>query len=646
MDASSERDRHMCATMAQYMARILETRPGLFVCYNRFRSWTGDDAPVHDPRRPRCRSCGNATRKRRVLCDSCRSNPVVQYGAPLIDTMFRSSNPLYAMNAEKQRVIVFLEHEQKLVKDSLALAETLAMYAWGVYLHQKRGGEGNVYYTRELCYGGGSYTKKVKCGLDKAVEYGGLGLRLHGEIQQSVVDWLKKLDAHMRDHFEIPLGHAQTGDVSFMACVENFALLIANRVALFEDARSDPSQRLCSRGCEHIAKLQFLRCEFFAQNAIVADIEGLRALVRLAREGALPEDPRALLGMLDKPPPELLSLVPSVAADMGFAALRDALGTGSDPRALAEWRASVQAESLCMLLERAIATAQNWRPPPTGFLKTLRFDSAHAPKQQLPRMQWVDGSRVAHWSLVPRKLHEHRRVGLDPTGERIVLMCSALMQIDGHEEPQFFVPGITRCDLVSRVAQREINLSSHAKAYLREQMRPFTTGLEWDVSRHELLNWKGSHLEEEVRQAARLLGSYSLRDLRKHFLDGSGHLVLLEPATEMLVHKPKRGYVTWCEASLELLLPILQQYRESLGLGDNVGTSPDGEVLRLLPQVRDWAPGTGALTITAGEARDVPLVKALLMRLQKEGLVRYSRPSRSTKMLWIFEPEALLRVLS
>ena len=50
--------------------------------------------------------------------------------------------------------------------------------------------------------------------------------------------------------------------------------------------------------------------------------------------------------------------------------------------------------------------------------------------------------------------------------------------------------------------------------------------------------------------------------------------------------------------------------------------------------------------LLAGEARELPLVKALLMRLQKEGLVRYSRPSRSTKMLWIFEPEALLRVLS
>ena len=148
-----------------------------------------------------------------------------------------------------------------------------------------------------------------------------------------------------------------------------------------------------------------------------------------------------------------------------------------------------------------------------------------------------------------------------------------------------------------------------------------------------------------MRSAARLLGGYSLRELRERFLDGSGHRVLLQPATEMLVHKPREGYVTWCETSLELLLPILQQYRESLGLGDGVGTSPDGEVLRLLPQARDWRPGAGALTVTAGEARELPLVKELLRRLQQQGLARWTRPSRSTKMLWVVGPDTLERVL-
>lgn len=640
------RDEHMVGAMAQFMARILETKPCLFVRSAQLLSWVAADAPTFDPSRPRCRSCGDATLKRRVLCEACRRNPIVMYGAPLIDTMFRSSNPLYAMDETKQRIIVFLKREQQLAENALALAEQLADWGWRVYRRQCRGGDGNVYFSRELCYGSGVYAQVVRCGLDRTLGVGGLGLRLHKEVYKAAVEWLFALDAHVREHFEIPLGHVATGDVSFMACVENLASLIANRVTLFEDpTNSDPSQILCSRGCEHLARLQHLRCEFYAHNAVVADIEGMRALVRLARDGAPPANPAPLLALLRQPPPELLSLLPSVASDMGFAALRDALGTGAAADAFAAWRAAMRPESLVMLLERAIATAQAWRAPPSGFLMTLRFDAARARKHHLPHMKWIDDARIAYWSLLPRALHAHRRVGLDPTGERIVLMCSALMQIDAHEEPKFFVPGVARCDLVLRVAQREMNLASHAHAHLREELRPFTAGLEWDTSRRELLHWKGSHLEEDVRCAARLLGGYSLRELHARFLDGRGHVALLDPATAMLVHKPRAGYVTWCEASLELLLPILQQYRESLGLADNVATHPDGEVLRLLPRARDWTPDAGALTLTTGEARELPPLKALLLRLQQQGLARCTRPSRSTKMLWVVEPDALQRML-
>ena len=293
------------------------------------------------------------------------------------------------MDDEKRSVIVFLKNEQKRASDALALAEQLATWAYAVYKRMRRGGCGNVYYTRELVYGGGSWDAVVRCGLHKRTTFGGLGLMLQAEVERHAAEWLRVLDAHMREHFEIPLGHACTSDVSFTTCVNIFASLIAKRVALLEDTRSDPSQLLCSRGCEHLARLQFLRCEFMAQRCIVSDIECMRTLVRLARNGAPPADEegvQALLALLKKPPPELLSLLPSVASDMAFAPLRDALGTGAAPAALAAWREEVQCESLCMLLERAIATVQGWRPPPSGFLNALRYAARrwHMPKPLKP----------------------------------------------------------------------------------------------------------------------------------------------------------------------------------------------------------------------------------------------------------------------
>ena len=211
-----ERDRHMVAAMARFMACILETKPCQFVRSAQFLSWAGADAPTFDPSRPCCRSCGGVTIKRRVLCEACRRNPIVVYGAPLIDTMFRSSNPLYEMDEAKQQIIVLLTREQQLAKNALALAEQLSDWGWRVHRRMSRGGDGNVYFSRELCYGSGAYAQEVRCGLDRTLKVGGLGLRLHAAVMQAAVEWLKQLDAHVREHFEIPIGRACTGDVSFM----------------------------------------------------------------------------------------------------------------------------------------------------------------------------------------------------------------------------------------------------------------------------------------------------------------------------------------------------------------------------------------------------------------------------------------------
>ena len=644
-----ERDAHQVEAMAEFMARILATRPCMFVRSNKFLSWVNADSPVYDRSRPRCRSCDSATSRGRVLCDACRRNPIVVLGAPLVDTMYRSSNPLYEMDDEKQRAILYLKHQQKLAENSLALAEQLADWAWRVYRRFVQGGDGNVYFTSELVWGCGSYGAVVRCGFERRAVFGGLGLRLHAELRPLIVEWLFALDARIREHFDIPLDPPSTADDSLAKCIENYACLIANRVALFETADMDPSQRLCSEGCEHIARMQFLKCEFFAQSAIVRDISAMRALMLIAREGIAPLDPQPLLHVLQAPPPELLCLLSSVATDMAFGELRDTLGTGLDPARLQAWRDAVPTESLCMLLKRAVGVMQTWRPPPSGFLNTVRHDQAPRERGALPHMGWVHDPAVALWSLLPHKAHQHRRTGLDPAAERIVLLSSALMQMDAHEK--CFVPGIAICTAVSTVTQREMQAASHAHTQLTEQMRPFTVGIEWNTSRHELMDWKASHLEDEVRRAAAVLGGYSVCELRDRFLNTGAHRHLLQPAMARMLVQPRRGYETWCEASLQFLLPILQQYREGIGCADNVATKPEGDILRLLPAVREWKPGSGTLTITAGEAYAVPPVKELLQRMERAGLIapqkqQKRRGQKGSKRIWELESDQLERVLS
>lgn len=643
-DRVRDRDEHMCTAMAEYMARILNTRPCIFVRANKFLSWTGADPPTYDATRPCCRSCGGTTSGGRVLCAACRRNPVVVQGAAVIDTMFRSSHPDYAMDNEKQQIIVLLRTEQSLADEAMLIAEKLANWAWGVYRDAQHGGDGNVFFAREVVYSGGSYAARLKCGLTRRLEFGGLGLRLHSEVKQLVVEWLYALDDHIRAQFEIPMAHCSTPDVSFVTCLDNFASLIANRVVHFEDASSDPSQKLCSRGCEHLAQLQHFRCQFYAQNSILADIEGMRALTKVARNDALPDNPSVLVALLLKPPPELLSLLPSVASDMKFGELRVALSHRGSVAQTAAWRLSVRTESLCMLLERAISAAQAWKEPPSGFLQTLRHDASPR-KCHLPRMGWVDGNAIASWSLLPRLLHEHRRVGLDPTGARIVLMASALMQMDADE--RFFVPGVIRCDIMLRCAQRDMNRAGHAYKQLREQLVPYTAGIEWDTSLTELSAWNGSHVEDDVRHAAAVLGGYAVQELEQRFNPAKCDYrcsELLRKVVDKMVVKPQPGYLTWCGLSMQFLFPILKELRNSVGFADNVAVNPIGELLRLLPHVRQWAPGSGALTINVRDAWDVPPVKEVLLRLEKEGKARKKRAA--SKNVWLIEEHLAARVLS
>jgi len=321
-----------------------------------------------------------------------------------------------------------------------------------------------------------------------------------------------------------------------------------------------------------------------------------------------------------------------------------ALGQGGSPAHIAAWRASVPTESLCMLLERAIPTAQAWREPSSGFLQTLRHDTAPR-KFHLPPMRWVDCNATESWSLLPQMLHDHRRVGLDPTGARIVLMASALMQIDADE--RFFVPGVVRFDIVQRCASREMNRANHAWKHLREQLRPFTAGIEWDTSLTELIQWNGSHLESDVRRAASVLGGYSVHELEQRFHPDFNHYrsdALVQRVVDRMVVKPQPGYLTWCELSMQFLFPILQEMRSSVGLADNVATNPMGDLLRLLPQVRQWAPGGGALQITCRDAYDAPLVKDVLIKLQKEGNARKKRVS--SKTVWVIEEHQAAHLLS
>ena len=79
-------------------------------------------------------------------------------------------------------------------------------------------------------------------------------------------------------------------------------------------------------------------------------------------------------------------------------------------------------------------------------------------------------------------------------------MSSALIQING--DGGFFRPGVIRCNVVAPTAHHHNHRSAHAINALREQVWPYMTGEPWKFARGAMVQWQGSHMEDDVRKAA------------------------------------------------------------------------------------------------------------------------------------------------
>ena len=678
---------------AQYLADLLSLRCSFFLRKGHLVRWVGEDAPVFDEQQPQpqCQACQQPLterehRSRRVLCAACRNRPpTVELGPTLADVMYRTSHHSYVFDEMKKEVIRTLRAQQEAAFDAMALAQQLSASSYEA--HQ---GAGNVIIDRAFVNSGGCYDAPVLCGVVEApVSVGGLGADLHEQVVALAVDWLMALDERIRGWFGIPISNDAAETTSVRRHIELFAEQIANRVALLEPDGAKPRRLFGVRGLEHRAKAQFVNEEEDAEEQCETDCEAMKLLGELARHGvafasrwnavfapARREGLQQLLQLLQAPPPELLSQLPTVAHSMYFAMLRDVLGNATEAgktvtiEAVEAWRQAIQVEALCLLLERATRKVEQWQRPKGNFVETLmrlprtadpaatRVQLRLNPAALLPPVPWA---RTAdRWQLVPREWLAVLRTGLRPTGLRIVLLCSALRQLLGRreDEPDVFAPGVIGCRVLHLVSVRALRAAESAYTELGELIAPLMAGIECAVAKHQLSHWQGSHLEEDIRNAARHVSRFSLQELTEVFdvdalsWDGNS-LQLVSQVQERLVFKQTRGgdFVGVVSKVLGFALPLLRQHRtEGLGWSLTTRSSVAGDLLQLLPSVRSWLRqgGDTPLQVTRAEVYNTAAeVKRLLENLQiaREVALRRVRIDGKANDVWCFEGAHLARLL-
>ena len=666
---------------SEFLARMLCVRPSIWVQTRGARTLVKYDPPPRDALNVVCRACDAPLRGAehgRLLCSKCRSKPSVLQGPPLIHTMYWGSHPRFALNADMVRVVAHIKTMSQIASRDIKICEHLAYKLWQVFQRGSAGMGGmNIFFPEEEVKAGGAYDAPITAcnprytgdcrispmrasfGRHDAITVGGLGDKLQQLVKRSVKDWLDNLDAMIRRRFSIPL-EQQHGDMSIATVIGRFAKLIADRVVHLEVRGENPTKYLCAIAFQHVIRLENVRCEHHAKEHASADVRSMQELVRMAQGGALllPERRDRLVAFLRSPCPELLKFLPQVAQQYEFEQLIAALDLSyADPPAASEqldrWR-GVYAGSLVEVLNKAIEKTREWRP--VDFLPCVqRHDTPRHPR--LPAMGWDDNSSVASWSLVSSATYAHRRTGLDPTGMRIVLMASALWSLSADE--CFFRPGFVRCDLenVMHTVGEHGMRATHAHRALKEQLMPYMIGEPWRVACEELTNWQGSHIEDDVRRAGALLGDFSMAELFSRFGRDPGesvvqmaqqkemHVALMHSTSTKMVFKPVSQYEDWFPLAVDLLLPVLAQLRQTMGIADAAPSSKIGDILRLLPSVRNWNPENGALRLGLVEVKNKPTVKELLKKLEAEKSPLAKMKRVNTVNVWELDVDALAKVL-
>jgi hypothetical protein len=676
-----------------YLADLLALRCSFFVRKGGLVRWVGEDPPLFDEMQPHCHSCKAPIKTRHVLCDTCRrESPIVEHGPTLSSVMQRSSNNEYVLDHTKKQVIRALRLQQELAFDSVILANTLTSWCFDEHRAYRAAAEnatGNVAFDRAFVDNGGSYCQTVMCGLaESLVPVGGLGVDLRDQIMKLAEEWLLHVDKQIRTWFGIPI----SADAVEAAVVEQhvrlFAKQIANRVALLEPTNQEhvhASEILCVDNLEHRAEVHYVNEKLLAEAQCRTDCHSMAVLAKIARHGigaaeqwralSSPNMRRPLTDLLKSPPPELLKELRSVAQDMGFAVLRDILGNAAEAGRMAteqgvnDWRSAINVEALCLLFERATKKINEWRRPSGNFVETIsrlpcvteatRVQLRLDPRAVLPAVPWARGR--GQWQLVPREKLLVTRTGLRPTGLRIVMLTSALTQLLGtrDDEPEVFAPGVISCDVLHGVAARAERAAEMAYAQLKHLIDPLMAGFECAVVKYQLENWSGSHLEDDIRTAARNVGRYSLQELAKVFDVDSEHwdghsLQLVRRVNEKLVFKLNRSDELTGVIShvLSWALPLLQSYRvHGLGWSPTTRNSMSGALLELLPSVQQWvADGSeGALDVTRAEVRATSEgIKRLLEALKASGFVKQSRAYIGGKvnLVWRFNGSKLAALLA
>jgi len=636
------------------------------------------------------------------VCGWCKDTPAaLEPGPTFVETMYKGSHQNLRPTMASVRELTRLFELQHFVFETMRLCRNLEQRAREVLaeaVHDRADGNvclntecaddpGHPYVAQARYPQQGDALRARELPMRDIGRVGGVGLALCAHVTGLVRNWLRRIDDLNRTAFAAvatPCRFYADEDVTKM--IQYLAALIACRVTITEQRREGLTFELLAAPalsptvCEEACEVRFVLARGRAEAAARSDVLAMRDLCallpgdwRVPRELRLDllrsvERRTAIAAVLrtESMPPELRAKTPSVCAMLDVDRLVDVLSSTSEFASAEERLAAVDAVAgevlnpavLREALAAAIHEANTWKQPRTFFLPVVaRADSEAAGEVRLPPPPWVHGRPEWAYRRPTSWMRRTRRIGLDPIGLRIVLLASMVMEMLGAlDEP--FEPGRLAAESVIEVAGAGYDRACSAFAAVKQQLLPYTIGIEYAEERFTVLRSSVNHLEDDVQEALLPLSHFSIRDLMTCFHHASplytavAHRLACGTREFMLV-KPVRDYEAFVHTALPLFLPLIGALRLRLGVGHVSQTMHEvGDVLRSIPAFRLWiarrAEGDAApLLLTKGDVTKGPpeALEALERWAKRKGLVQLKRPAAGGRPRFVFYTAGLLGAL-
>lgn len=487
------------------------------------------------------------------------------------------------------------------------------------------------------------------------INIGDIGQLLLLEVETRALYWLDELDKVMCDSACIRHTDDASKDSGLVGVKKEMAYAIAERLTVMSHA-SVSDDYLSSRALEGMLNRLYQREMPHAQSQKFKDESALGMLLEMSSNPTgdrtrkwLENDLEELRAIIASPPMEL-GCNSELRNSCNLERLSRAFAADMDIEvrvAMVEFWAD-NSRNATSVAKEVLAQVNQWKPTERvgsfyGILKP-GSNGRICKQMRVPEMDFLNTPQC----FVGRQ--PVKRSGLSESGQRSELIIRSVWEMASRG---YFMAGVVAAAPVLQVTTDAVLTTRMAAATIASVRDVNRLGFKMCAFVSSLYDMEGDHVQE-LDSACCNLSRFSCQELETVF-DTTGVSVasICESLTRRTRHymsfKPNENYKSFVTDVIGMLLPILHQRRNRVGIPCIMRSNGLLDILRTIPRIHTWKPTDGTLTLTVDDIRPAhSSTRGILDDLHENNVLvkRTGTPTSKRKIIYSLDTYTLWRIVT